>query len=408
MLRQLCIASLLIWGTVFDSNLLAAQETEEVTPKKKTTEIFELEFIPKADLYRTANYLRGQGFNALVTDLSDAILIESDSYTKALDKLQKIVPNLPDISRFSWVTGSTEVVLYQSQEADLFIKDRDITEDMKVLNGRNGTINVTIILRDDKQILTRYESIVKQIESQGFKIVEASGIVNFGWLEHPALTIEVENKISTLKKAIYSISEISEVSHFMYNRGRAPHMNDYTLSFTNDVNLDLQISRLLANGVEVYKIDFLLNRLFIHFPNSEVRNNIKLEQIRQFDDLIVIKDIHRNKEWFNPEYRRNVQHIWLDIPEEVLKGKNNQAEYLKNLNQLSRIEVAKLREKGLVVINHGVYTEVSDVLIPEIVVTYRDSDKSKAREALKFYNLEAKLSIKPALKGGRCATLFSK
>ncbi len=398
---HLWMAPLIIWVVMLSPIVFAAEEPE------KPSEVFELEFIPKADLYRTANYLRAEGFNAVVTDLNNTILIQSDSYTKALDRLQSIVPTLPDISRFTWINGNTEVVLYESQEANLLVKDHEIAEKMKVLAAKNDFIDVTIILRDDKESLVRYESIAKQIEERGYRITWANGIMDFGWVQQPALQIVVNNNILSVKQAIYSLSEIEGVSHITYNRGRAPHQSNYLLTFSNTANFDLQISRLLANGVEVYKIDPLLNRIFIHFPNSEARNYIKIEQIKQFEDLIAVKDLHRNKDWLSPLYAKNTQHIWLDIPEEILNLRQNQTEYLKRLNRHARGEIAKLGERGLIVLNYGVYSEVSDVLIPEVVVTYKNTDKTKADEALKYYNLEARLSVQPSGGGGRCASLFN-
>jgi hypothetical protein len=51
--------------------------------------------------------------------------------------------------------------------------------------------------------------------------------------------------------------------------------------------------------------------------------------------------------------------------------------------------VIKLKQKGMIIIYYGVYTERGEVMIPELAFTHRDVDTPKANEIMKFYNANA-------------------
>jgi hypothetical protein len=372
--------------------------------------IFELEFISNAELIKTAQFLRAQGIAATVKDEpKEMIEIEAESYTKAMDKLSHIVPNLPDISKFIWRNGTMETTLYETKEADISIKKEELNPDQKALKDYNDHARMSIVLKDDKKSVIKYESVVKKIEGLGYKITFAEGYLDAGWTELPAIDVMIPNNIISFKDAILQLSEIPEVARFMYNRGPNPHINEYIITFKNDTDLDLQIERFLANGIEVYKLDRLLNRVFIHFPQTEERNKIKLDQIKMLDDVVIIKNINENQQQFkNSEYVKNVKNILLDIPADVLRGKWRDSEYTKQLTQIAKNEVVKLQAKGMVVVNYGVYHEEGEVQIPEVVFTHSDKDSPKAEEILKIYAKSPypDSRLKGSKSGGRDSTVM--
>lgn len=371
---------------------------------------FELEFLARAELFKTANFLRTQGLNATVVEPKEAILIEAESYTKTLEKLTPLVPNLPDIARFVWKNGDQETVLYEAQEADLFVSDEDITDNRKVLQEWDDKARLTIVLKDDKSTI-KYQSTVRKVEKMGYKVTFAEGYMDAGWMQFPAIDIEIPNNIASFRKAILDLSEISEVNRFLYNRGKNPSSNDYIITFLNESSLEKQISRLLANGIEVYKVDKLLNRLFIHFPQTEARNKIKVNQIKMLDGLVSIKNLHENQQLFTKEeYAKNLKHVWLDIPEEILTRHTDYTDYGRALNNLARKEVIRLKQKGMIIVYYGVYTEAGEVMIPELAFTHRDVDTPKAKDILKYYNTNASLTVAPKKQEvseiNICASLF--
>lgn len=76
--------------------------------------VFHLEFAPKADVYRTANYLRSIGVTASVPiEDQDKIFVEAKSYSKTLEQLSEVVPQIPDVYRFIAHIGRSEIVLYE-------------------------------------------------------------------------------------------------------------------------------------------------------------------------------------------------------------------------------------------------------------------------------------------------------
>ncbi|MES2769914.1 MAG: hypothetical protein V4596_12285 [Bdellovibrionota bacterium] len=354
--------------------------------------VFELEFVPQADVYKTANYLRTLGITATVVDNDkDKIIIEEESYNKALEKLTPIVPELPDIFRFTWRNGSAESVLYEVQRIEKFINDSELVDSLKVVPGFDEKARLTIVLREDKNTIIKYQNTVRKIENMGFKVTFADGFIDAGWMTFPAIDIEISNNIAAFREALIKLTDIPEVNRFLYNRGKNPHINEYTISFEDGADFEKQISKILANGIEVYKIDKLLNKIFIHFPQNEVQNKYKLEQIKSFEGLVVIKNLHENQHQFvKPEYSRNLNNVWLDVPVEILNGSRDNDEYAKALTGLAREEVKRLQQKGMIVLHYGLYVEMGEVLLPEVVFTYRDIDSPKAEE------LTSKSKKKPA------------
>jgi hypothetical protein len=269
---------------------------------------------------------------------------------------------------------------------------------------------MTIVLRDDKSTI-KYQSVVRKVEKMGYKVTFAEGYMDAGWMQFPAIDIEIPNNIAAFKKAILDLSEIPEVNRFLYNRGINPTSNDYIITFLGEASLEKQILRLLANGIEVYKVDKLLNRLFIHFPQTEERNKIKVNQIKLMEDLVSIKNIHENQQQFtNEEYAKNLKRIWLDIPEEVLTRHTDYSDYARALNNLARNEVMRLKKRGMIVVHYGVYTEAGEVMIPELAFTHRDVDTPKAKDIMKYYNTSPSLTMIPKDQSvvgvNMCANLF--
>ena len=368
--------------------------------------IFELEFLQNAELYKTANYLRTLGFEAtVVTEPKEMIIIEVKSYNKALEKLTPIIPNLADIYRMLWKNGVSETVIYQAPDTDLFIKDSEITENLKVLRHTDRPARVTVIMREDNSSVIRYNQVVSKVERMGYRVTFADGYIDAGWIQFPAIEIEIPNNILSFKKAIMELSEIPEVNRFMYNRGQSPRAFDYVISFEDSVDLELQISRLLANEIEIYKVDKLLNRLFIHFPHDEERNKTKLEQIKRFGGLVMIKNLYENDEkYIDTVLEKNTKRVLLDIPDEILKGNLKYNEYSQKLFEYARREVSTLKKQGMIVVHYGVYAEPGEILIPEVVFTYKDKDSSKAEEILKNYKV---FDNSNAPSGMVCSRLFN-
>lgn len=374
--------------------------------------VFHLEFIPNAELFKTANFLRAEALSALVVqEPKEMIVVEAESYNAAVEKLSHLVPKLPDIVKFVWMNGSAETILYEAHEANVLLKNEELLLGQKVSNGFDKAARMTIVLKEDKKSVIKYQSVVKKIENLGYKVTFAEGYMDAGWTEFPAIDVSLPNRISEFKDAILELSSLPEVNKFMYNRGRQPHANEYILTFSNSTNFDLDILRLLANGIEVYKVDKVLNRIFIHFPEVEERNKIKLEQIKMMENIVLIRNIHANQEEFaTEEYARNVKRIWLDIPEVILKGQWKENEYTRRLNEIAQNEVLKLQSLGMVVLNAGIYQEANEVLIPEVVFTHSDQDRPKVQKILSEFDKHP-FAVKPKKKRAlarTCASLFVK
>lgn len=397
----------------FTHTATASEQESNNENENKSFITFELEFLGGANLFKTANFLRTQGLNATVVEPREAIVVEGESYTKTLEQLAALVPNLLDISKFVWKSGKKETVLYEAPLVDLFVKDEDISDFQKVLQQKDDRARVTIVLKDDKSTI-KYQSVVKKIERMGYKVTFAEGYMDAGWIQFPAIEIEIPNNIISFRKAILELSEIPEVNRFLYNRGFNPNSHDYIITF-DDSDLERQISRLLANGIEVYKVDKLLNKLFIHFPQTEARNKIKVNQIEMLDDLVSIKNLHENQQQFTKEeYARNLKHVWLDIPDDIVKSETSYTEYAKRLNNLAREEVIRLKQKGMIIVYYGVYTDTGEVMIPELAFTHRDADTPKANDIMKYYNTNSTMTVPQVTKAKKktskinmCANLFS-
>jgi hypothetical protein len=240
--------------------------------------VFELDFLSGADLHKTTNLLRAEGISAVILDEPvEMIQIEADSYNRAMTKLSQIVPNLPDIYRFVWKHGPTETLLYEAREADILIPKDQMMEDQRALKDYGKSARIKIVVGDGD-----YESVAKKLENLGYKVISA---------RKQTVVIEIPNNILSFKDTLVQLSELSEIQKFQYNRGPTTKVADeFVLTFKNDSQFNLNIERLLANDIEVYKVDKVLNRIFIHFPQAEARNKIKLRQIKLLEDIVSVQN----------------------------------------------------------------------------------------------------------------------
>lgn len=375
--------------------------------------VFHLEFVPDADIYKTANYLRTMGMIATVSDDSrDRIVIETDSYNKTLEQLTEIVPKLPDIYKFSWNDGPSETLLYEAPQTRKFISDTELVESLKVVANSDEKTRITVVLREDKNTIIRYQNVVRKIENMGFRVTFADGFRDAGWMQFPAIDIEIPNNVASFKEAIWKISEVPEVSRFLYSLRRTPNINEHAVIFERGINLEEQLSKILASGIEIYKLDKTLNKIFLHFPESEAQNKNKIEQLKAFKGVVAVKNLHENSSQFStPEYAKNVKTIWVDVPVSILSGKWSRSDYSQELTALAKKEVERLQSKGMIVLHYGLYSEIGEVLLPEVVFTYTNSDSPRAEEILSEYKI-ARGEKKPAPKKRKpamtntCAQLF--
>lgn len=372
--------------------------------------VFHIEFVPNAELYKTANYLRTLGIQAtVVEEPKERIVVETESYNSAMEKLTPIVANLPDFLKLTWLNGETENLIIEStlDKTDIFLKDAEITDSLKVLRDKNGSSTLTVILKDDKNTVIRYQNIVRKIENMGFKVTFAEGFKDAGWIQFPVIEIEVPNNVAGFRDALVRLSELPDVNRFSFNSGKNVNTNDYTVIYEEKINLEKEISKYLANGIEVYKIDRNLNKLFVHFPSAEAQNKIKLEKVKAFDGLVALKSVHENSiQYSDSEFKKNVRSIWLQVPNEVLAIQNSK-KFEEALTKITFDAIKGMQEKGMIVLHYGFYGDSNELSVPEVTFTYRDKDSPKAEEIVKVAegkNITEKTVVK--LEARTCSGLF--
>jgi len=277
-------------------------------------------------------------------------------------------------------------------------------DSLKVIANSDELTRITLVLRDDKNTIIKYQNVVRKIENMGFKVTFADGFSDAGWMQFPAIDIEINNNISSFKEAIWKLSEVPEVSRFLYSLRRNPNTNEHAVIFEKGTNLEEQLSKILATGIEIYKIDKALNKIFLHFPQDEAQNKNKIEQLKNFKGVVAIKNLHENKSQFSlQEYADNMKTIWLDVPVSILNDKLSSADYAQKLTELAKKEVERLQSTGMIVLHYGLYSETGEVLLPEVVFTYRNADSPKAENIQKKPALKNK---KPAIKN-TCSQIFA-
>ncbi len=77
--------------------------------------IIEMEFVPEADVFQVAKYLRTIGMpTAIVDPATEKILIQPESYNNTMNKLVMLMPNLPEVSKLNWKEGRGIATIYES------------------------------------------------------------------------------------------------------------------------------------------------------------------------------------------------------------------------------------------------------------------------------------------------------
>jgi hypothetical protein len=74
---------------------------------------------------------------------------------------------------------------------------------------------------------------------------------------------------------------------------------------------------------------------------------------------------------------------------------------------LAKLEVERLQSKGMIVLHYGLYSDTGEVLLPEVVFTYKNADSPKAEEIISKEPASSKKFRQPVPVVNMCAQLFN-
>jgi len=307
--------------------------------------------------------------------------IQSSSYDDTASALMGAIDQIENAKSLTFINNDKEVELRKIPDPDLFhtvgVKQN------KALPTKLKRIPFTLFVKEEYVLPEEILKLRKQITQLGYRVNRAlpahSEFHSFFYIQ-----INVGNTVDEVTRAIERLTDLPQISSVSYNTSTQhdPTINRYRVVIGSTKEREEFIHKVLANDIEVYRIQAASNSVWIHFPRPDNRNEYFLKQIAKMKGVLEVSDVYANRDQKIKAIDSSQYKIMaLRLPVPYVEPKL----LSRDLYVIAKNAAQELNSKGFIVTDISVGTEGDYTYYPLVIFAYPVAEESHFQRMIDQY-----------------------